>query len=165
MGVRIELSPHLTRLMSREDAARYGVVPDTGTHDMNNTCKTTRKRDADERKEQATFANWLLLQNSQGRKIPFSWHATHTRSKATPGTPDFYVGINGRSLWIEFKRDRSCRLTPEQNEFRVACEAQGIEWHLVCAIAVLISPNIQAKSCAPLPHTATLGASVSVTCA
>ena len=32
-------------------------------------------------------------------------------------------------MWIEFKRDRSCRLTPEQEEFQICCEAQGIEWH------------------------------------
>ena len=38
---------------------------------------------------------------------------------------------NGRSLWIEFKKNQTCRLTAEQNEFRLACEAQRIEWHLV----------------------------------
>jgi hypothetical protein len=67
-----------------------------------------------ERKEQGTFVAWLLLQNSKARKIPFSWHATHTRSKATPGTPDFFVGVNGHSMWIEFKRDCGCHLTQEQ---------------------------------------------------
>jgi hypothetical protein len=113
--------------MSREDAARYG---DTGS-DIRDTGTTSRKRDADERREQGDFANWLLLQNSNGRKIPFCWHATYARSKATPGTPDFYVGINGRSIWIEFKKDQTCRLTDEQEQFRLACEAQTIEWHLV----------------------------------
>jgi hypothetical protein len=29
MGIRLALSPHLFRLMSPEDQARYGVVPDT----------------------------------------------------------------------------------------------------------------------------------------
>jgi hypothetical protein len=29
MGVRLELSPHLIRLMSAEDQARYGVDPNT----------------------------------------------------------------------------------------------------------------------------------------
>jgi hypothetical protein len=84
-----------------------------------------------ERKEQGSFANWLLLQNSNGRKIPFCWQATHTRSKATPGTPDFWVGVSGHAMWIEFKRDRSCDLSPEQDEFRVCCAYQGIEWHVV----------------------------------
>jgi hypothetical protein len=30
---------------------------------------------------------------SKGRKIPFSWHATNVRSKATPGTPDFFQHV------------------------------------------------------------------------
>lgn len=89
------------------------------------------KRDSPERKEQADFANWLLLQNSEGREIPFCWHATHTRSKASPGTPDFWVGINARSLWIEFKRDYSEELGPYQEEFRVRCEVQRCEMHVV----------------------------------
>jgi hypothetical protein len=116
--------------MSPEDQARFGVVPDTAPApqlDRQPTPKTT----TDERKQQSDFANWLLLQNSEGRRIPFCWHATHTRSKASPGTPDFWLGSSGRSLWIEFKRDRSCKLTREQEEFRLACETQGIEWHLV----------------------------------
>jgi hypothetical protein len=126
------MSPRLFRLMSPADQARYAAVavPDTALAprlDHRPSAETT----SDERKEQGTFANWLLLQNSKGRKIPFSWHATHTRSKATPGTPDFWVGINGRSLWIEFKRDYSCKLSPEQEEFRVCCAYQNIEWHIV----------------------------------
>ena len=56
MGVRVELSPHLVRLMSSEDAARYSVVTDA-TIIANDTPKTSRKRDADERLEQADFAN------------------------------------------------------------------------------------------------------------
>jgi hypothetical protein len=55
----------------------------------------------------------------------------HTRSKATPGTPDFWVGVAGRGLWLEFKRERSCKLSPEHEEFRSACEAQRIEHHVV----------------------------------
>ena len=124
MGIPVELAPHLTRLMSREDAARYDG--DGGAGITNKTHKTSRKRDADERREQGDFANWLLLQNSQGRKIPFSLHATHTRSRATPGTPDFYVGINGRSLWIEFnslvvlplnKTSSDSRARPRESSF------------------------------------------------
>jgi hypothetical protein len=34
-------------------------------------------------------------------------------------------------MWLEFKRDRSCKLSPEQEEFRSACEAQRIEHHVV----------------------------------
>jgi hypothetical protein len=132
MGVRVEMSPHLVRLMSPEDRKRYGQMITQTTvpaHELDRA--PSRKRDSDERREQGDFANWMLLQNSNGRKIPFCWHATHTRSKATPGTPDFWVGSNGRGIWFEFKRDSSCKLTPEQEEFRLACEAQQIEHHVV----------------------------------
>jgi hypothetical protein len=48
-----------------------------------------------------------------------SWHAR------------FLLGINGRGIWLEFKRDYSCELSPEQEEFRVCCAYQNIEWHVV----------------------------------
>jgi hypothetical protein len=115
--------------MSPEDQARFGVLPNTAPTpqlDRQPTHKTT----TGERKEQATFANWLLLQNGPGRKIPFCWHATQTRSKASPGTPDFWVGVNGHAIWFEFKVG-SNRLTSEQEEFRQGCVCQEIEWHLV----------------------------------
>ena len=195
MGVRLEKSPHLWRLMDPADQARYGVVPGTLScvrddapkcspkrspkrdaderkqqgefaswlslqrskgrkipfvwHATHTRSKATPgcpdfwvgvagrgiwfefKRDADEKKEQGEFASWLSLQNSKGRRIPFCWHATHTRSKATPGVPDFWVGVAGRGLWFEFKKDRTCKLTTEQEEFRSACEAQRIEHYLV----------------------------------
>ena len=138
MGIRLELAPHLIRLMSAEDQARYGTCPGVipvsssqWSSSPQSSPSPSSKTDASERKEQASFANWLLLQNSNGRKIPFSWHATHTRSKATPGTPDFWVGINRHGVWIEFKRDYSCKLSPEQEEFRVRCAYQNIEWHVV----------------------------------
>jgi hypothetical protein len=89
------------------------------------------KRSAAEKKEQAQFANYLLLKNSEGCDYPFCWHATHTASKATPGTPDFWVGVNRHSMWIEFKRDYSCDLSDEQELFRKRCEVQGVEWHIV----------------------------------
>jgi hypothetical protein len=130
MGVRLELTPHLVRLMSPDDQARFTGGPQTESC-IRDSINTSRKITTDERKEQGDFANWLLLQNSQGRRIPFSWHATNARSKATPGTPDFFVGIAGHALWFEFKRDASCRLSREQEEFRLCCEAQRIEWHLV----------------------------------
>jgi hypothetical protein len=114
MGARLELSPHLLSLMSAEDQARYGGATDT-TIIVDKT-PTTSRRDADERREQATFANWLSLQNSKRGpkgKIPFVWHSTHRASTASVGCPDFYVGICGKSLWFEFKRNASCRLSDE----------------------------------------------------
>jgi hypothetical protein len=130
MGVRVEQISHLWKLMSPADQAQYGAVPKM----VSCACdapKPSPKRDADEKKQQGDFASWLSLQNSKGHKIPYVWHATHTRSKATPGTPDFWVGINTRGIWFEFKRDSSCRLTREQEEFRSACEAQRVEHHVV----------------------------------
>jgi hypothetical protein len=124
--------------MSADDRDRYGAVADTGHDSRLDDSHRSRKVTTDERKEQRTFANWLLLQNSEGRRIPFCWHATHTRSKASIGTPDFWVGVAGRGLWFEFKRDDSCKLTPEQEEFRLACEAQRIEHHVVHSAAEAI---------------------------
>lgn len=119
-------------VMNSEDRARYGGVTATAnTANTPNMGTTSRKRDADERREQGDFANRLLLQNNKGRKIPWVWHATHKPSKATVGCPDFYVGINAHSMRIEFKRDNSCKLAPEQEEFRLACEAQHVEHHVV----------------------------------
>jgi hypothetical protein len=132
MGIRVELSPHLIPLTSREDQKLYGqtnIQTTAAVPKLNR--QSSPKSSVAERKEQGTFASWLCLQNSNARRIPFVWHATHKPSKATPGTPDFWVGINGRSRWIEFKRDYSCELSPEQEEFRACCAYQAIEWHLV----------------------------------
>jgi hypothetical protein len=84
------------------------------------------KTDKAERDEQRSFANYCLQ-----RELPFSWHATNARSKATPGTPDFWVGINGASLWIEFKRDWSCKLSEAQEQFGRLLEAQGLRLYVV----------------------------------
>jgi hypothetical protein len=108
------------------ERARFSTAPDPKLE-----VHPSAKRSTAERKEQAQFANWLLLKKSEGWKMPICWHATHTASKATPGTPDFWVGINGHSMWIEFKRDYSCDLSPDQELFRQGCEAQRCEWHIV----------------------------------
>lgn len=84
-----------------------------------------------ERAEQSSFANWLLFQRSNGRRFPFCWHSTKQRSTASPGTPDFWVGVNGTGVWLEFKRDYSCDLTKEQEEFRLECQEQHIPFHVV----------------------------------
>jgi hypothetical protein len=34
-------------------------------------------------------------------------------------------------MWLEFKRDCSCKLSPEREEFRSACEAQHVEHYVV----------------------------------
>lgn len=133
MGLRVDQIPkHYFRLMDAEVRASF----ETEKHafstapDPELDVHPSAKRSTAERKEQGQFANWLLLQNSEGKDIPFCWHATHTSSKATPGTPDFWVGINGHSLWIEFKRDYSCKLSPDQEIFRRRCEIQRVEWRI-----------------------------------
>ena len=137
MGVRLELAPHLTRLMSREDAARYGVVPDTQITTSNKTGRCNCS-DLDEKKEQGDFARWLLLQNSNGVDLPFEWHPLHAKSKTTPGCFDFWIGVGPVSIWIEFKRDHTCKLSDEQQEFRRKCEKRGIPTHVVHSAAEAI---------------------------
>jgi hypothetical protein len=112
--------------MNPEDKHAFSSAPDPKLD-----VHPSAKRSTSERKEQGQFANYLLLKNSEGWQMPFCWHATHTASKASPGTPDFWVGINGHSMWIEFKRDYGCSLSEDQELFRRRCEAQGIEWHIV----------------------------------
>jgi hypothetical protein len=58
MGIHLAMSPHLIRLMSPEDRARYGVVPDTAP------CldpQPPSKTGAAERNEQASFVNWRVF--------------------------------------------------------------------------------------------------------
>src|SRR5215469_8269901 len=110
MGV--QLAPHFLRLMSPEDQVRYsGVIDDRLLHDRLsvpgpclNDAQSSRKSATAERKEQSTFASWLLLKNSEGADIPFEWHPLHMRSKTTPGCFDFWVGVS-TGIWFEFKRD------------------------------------------------------------
>ena len=143
MGIHLQSNPQLVRLMSPEDQARYAYGPNGKIPYSNLTEEFYAKHpeyapvvpppktDKLEREEQRHFANQLLLWNSQGRKIPWIWHSTAHRSKATPGTPDFLVGIAGKWLSIEFKRDYSCRLSDDQVEFCEACLAQKLEYHIV----------------------------------
>jgi hypothetical protein len=66
--------------MSADDQAHYGAVPDTAlraSHPQPSSLKTGTA----ERKEQADFSRWLLLQNSNGADISFEWHPLHAKSK------------------------------------------------------------------------------------
>jgi hypothetical protein len=65
--------------------------------------------------EQKTFAAWLKIQQHNGRLL-YVWHATHTKSTATLGTPDFIVATAGpKTLWLEFKSPGN-HLSPEQEQ-------------------------------------------------
>jgi hypothetical protein len=125
MGYRIDEIQDFVHLMDPADQARYDqrarareVVPPP---------KTDRR----ERDEQRQLANWLLLQRSKGRNIPFCWHALHKPSTATPGTLDFWVGTWTGGIWIEFKRDHSSKLSYDQQQFWDNCVGRGIECYLV----------------------------------
>jgi len=134
----VTLTKQLWDLMSPEDQAKFpelvrlyggGPAPDPKLE-----VHPPVKSGGSEKAEQGSFANWLLLQNSkrsEDNQIPFEWHPTHTRSKTTPGCGDFWVGINGISMWFEFKRDYSCELSAVQEKFRLACQAQRIRYHVV----------------------------------
>jgi hypothetical protein len=120
MGIRIEFCPRLLKLMDPADQAKFGP----GLHPQDDA-HPPPKTDKLERKEQASFANHCLLHD-----LPFVWHATHKPSKATPGTPDFWVGINRIGIWIEFKRV-GADLSKDQKEFKRKLEVQGLVLYVV----------------------------------
>lgn len=115
MAIRIQDHPELLKLLSPEDQKLYGP----GIHPADDPHPPT-KTDKLEKDEQRSFANWLLL-----HELPFVWHSTAKRSTATPGTPDFIVGVSGVTLWIEFKRAQA-ELSEDQEKFRVLLERQKI---------------------------------------
>ena len=142
MGWNRDDAKKVAHLMDPKDQAEF--APETLTeefykrHPEMAPVVPPPKTDRLERDEQRQFANQLLLWNSEGRRIPFVWHSTAHRSKATPGTPDFMVGINGVWLCIEFKRDYSCQLSVDQQEFCENCYAQRLVYKVVynCAEAI-----------------------------
>jgi hypothetical protein len=125
---KTQITPRIVSLMSPQDQSSLDFSsapnPELDLH-------PSGKRDVAEKKEQGSFANWILLQNSNGADIPFEWHTTKGRSKCTPGTPDFWVGVNGHSIWFEFKKDYTCKLSSEQELFRQRCEKQHLQMYVV----------------------------------
>lgn len=112
-----QLTPEMLAKMSKEDWARYapGFHASTYAEDENPPNKTGTL----ERKEQREFANYC---HAHGY-LPV-WHATHKKSTATRGTPDFAVLVRGVWHWIEFKLPGS-DLSKDQKEWREACERNG----------------------------------------
>jgi hypothetical protein len=125
---RSDVTAEMVRLMNPEDQERFALNQRLGA--SSDDFRRGPKTDASERKAQGSFANWLLLQRSKGRKLPFVWHATHTRSKATPGTPDFLVGTWGGWICIEFKRDYTNKLSGDQQEFQIDCDSRGLPFYI-----------------------------------
>jgi hypothetical protein len=124
--IKLTATPHILALMSEEDRERFGHPRDEVVPPM--------KTDRLERKEQGSFANYCLLHD-----LPFVWHATNTKSKASVGTPDFWCGINRCGIWVEFKRDFSCKLSKDQEEFARKLEAQGLKLYVVYSAAEAIA--------------------------
>ena len=116
------LTSAMVHLMSPEDQSRYapGIHASTYAEDENPPNKTGTL----ERKEQADFANWCL-----GHGYCFVWHATHKKSTATKGTPDFAVLAHGRTYWIEFKLAGE-DLSKDQKDWRKAAEANGVTYYI-----------------------------------
>ena len=142
--------PHLKRLMSEEDQKRYFPSPGEsfatpGVHPPDEAVPPF-KTDKSEKKEQASFANHCLL-----RGYPYCWHGTHKRSTGTEGTPDFWVGVNGTGVWIEFKRDHTAPFSPNQIEFSQKCERQKIPWYVVYshAEAIAICDQLEGENITP----------------
>jgi hypothetical protein len=116
VGLRIDqLTPEIIRGMSQEDQAKFGP----GIH-LPDEYRPPMKTDKLERNEQRQFANWCLLKG-----YAIIWHSTAHRSKATPGAPDFALTVNSKPLAIEFKRDYSCKLSKDQEEWRALHERNG----------------------------------------
>lgn len=119
---RNQLTPEIIAGMNPEDQLRYGHEVRPSFEDDPHPPPVTDKL---EREEQRQFANWCLL-----HKYACVWHSTAHRSKASLGCPDFIIGLNSVTLWIEFKRAPN-KLTEDQGKFKEILEAQGIPYHLV----------------------------------
>jgi hypothetical protein len=83
------------------------------------------KNDTAEIVEQRNFA--LECKHRGWRTL---WHATHKRSTANRGAPDFVVGVRGKTFWIEFKRPGE-DLRPDQAAFKKELAQNGIVMHVV----------------------------------
>jgi hypothetical protein len=115
MGIRIDqLSPRLLKMIEP------GIHPP-----FEQDHHPAPKNDKLEREEQRQFATWCLLKN-----YPFCWHSTASRTKATPGVPDFIIGVNRITLWIEFKRP-GYGLSEDQEKFAALLAGVGIQLYVV----------------------------------
>jgi hypothetical protein len=79
----------------------------------------------------------LFYADCRRRGLVPVWHATNSRSKATPGTPDFIVPVAGTTLWIEMKLPGK-KLSNDQQAFQASLAAQGIQLHVVYSLGQAI---------------------------
>ena len=123
MGWRLQdLTPEIISCMSPQDQAFYEPeVHSAYKEDHQPPVKT----DTPEIVEQCNFA--LECKHRGWRAV---WHATHKRSTANRGCPDFIVGVRGQTFWIEFKRPGE-DLRPYQEAFKKELAQNGIIMHVV----------------------------------
>src|SRR6516162_8701645 len=114
-----DLTPEQQKLIDPRDLAQLGLGAPLPQE------RQSPKRPRLERDEQKIFRNWLLL-----NKLPHCWHATHRRSTATRGISDFWVGKNGKSIWLEFK-SFPVRISMEQVAFQELLSKESILWAVV----------------------------------
>jgi hypothetical protein len=124
MGVRLAVAPHLFRLLSPEDQKLYGqTIAQTTIPVPTLGCHSSPKSSVAERRNRATSRTGCCYRTANAterRKSLSSGTPLISPRRPPPGTPDFFVGVSGHAMWIEFKKDRSCHLTQEQDEFRLA---------------------------------------------
>lgn len=108
--------------MSPKDQKSYGpgIHASSYQEDENPPNKTGSL----ERVEQRDFANWCLRNG-----YTIVWHATHQKSTATKGTPDFAVLAHGRTYWIEFKLPGS-DLSKDQKYWRESAESNWVPYYI-----------------------------------
>jgi hypothetical protein len=70
-------------------------------------------------------------------ELPYHWHSTAHKTKATVGCTDFIVGVGAVTLWIEFKAPGG-RLSPDQERFAELLARQKNRYHLVTSAAAAI---------------------------
>ena len=116
-----DLDPHQQSLIDPRDREALGLSAEVPVSPR----VTILRRPKTERDEQGTFANWLLL-----NELPYCWHSTHRRSTANKGVSDFWVGKNGKSIWLEFKSS-PVRLSVEQVAFQERLSQQSLTWCVV----------------------------------
>ena len=126
MGITGPLPEHILRRMNKKDRAALGKAGQTA-EEARMVCRTRM-----ERTEQRLFAQELSRLD-----FPFVWHRTDRKTAATLGTPDFIVGLNGQTLWIEFKALGGA-LSYEQTKFLARLGRQRIALHVCCGAAEAI---------------------------
>jgi hypothetical protein len=106
----------------RKELDTKAGLPNAGLTSQEARSKGLRKL---ERQEQRTLANWLSLQESEGR-LSYDWSATNRRATCRAGMPDFKIYKGGRVLFGEMKIDRN-GLSEAQRQMHEVLSRAGCE--------------------------------------